>query len=147
MARLKCEELGLPVQLKALGLLYLVATVFSKLDASNDLLVDQVCSHGVLSRVVPGGKDLLAEEESPWCVSFLCTHLFGILLTLRYGIHHMVTSAAQRRDLDGEREREEGYEGSGLYMSRSSTGHVATYLVKEGNVEGEPKRIFESNFL
>ena len=83
---------------------HLITAVLPKLNPPDDLLVDEVCSNRIISWVVPGSKDLLAEEESPRCIALLGTHLLGILLTLRDGVHDMVTSATQGGDLDEERE-------------------------------------------
>ena len=56
------------------------------------LLVYEVCPDWIISGVVPGSEDLFTKEEPPWSVSFLGPHFFGILFTLRYGIHHVVIS-------------------------------------------------------
>jgi hypothetical protein len=77
----------------------LIQSILSKLDAPDDLLVDEICPNRVFGRVVPRSKDLLAEEEPPWSVSLTGSLLFGILLTLGDGVHHMVTSTAQGRYL------------------------------------------------
>lgn len=77
----------------------LVQSILSELDASDDLLVDEVCPNRVIGRVVPRSKDLLAEEEPPWSIPLTGSLLLGILLTLRNGIHHMITSTAQGRHL------------------------------------------------
>ena len=73
----------------------LVHSILSKLDAPDDLLVDEVCPNGILGRVVPRSKDLLAEEEPPWSIPLAGSLLFGVLLTLGDGIHHVITSTAQ----------------------------------------------------
>ena len=74
---------------------YLLTPVFPKLDSSHHLLVDEVRGHVVLRGVVPGCEDLLSKEEPPWGIALLGTLLLGVLLTLRDGIHDMVTAAAQ----------------------------------------------------
>ena len=66
-------------------------------------------AHGVLAGVVPGGEDLLAEEESPWSVPLLGPHLLGVLLALRNGVHHVVIATAQGGHLGRERERGRGW--------------------------------------
>ena len=45
---------------------------------------------------MPWGKDFLTEEQSPWCIAFLSTLLFGILFTLWDSIDHMITTTSQR---------------------------------------------------
>ena len=66
-------------------------------------------AHGVLAGVMPGGEDLLAEEE--WSVPLLGPHLLGVLLALRNGVHHVVIAAAQGGHLG--RERMEGWKEEG----------------------------------
>ena len=65
-------------------------------------MVNEVSADWVIWRVVPGGKYLLAKEQSPWSIPPLCTHFLGVLFTLRDRIHHMVTTTAQGGDLWGE---------------------------------------------
>lgn len=78
---------------------HLVTPILPKLHPSDDLLVNEIGGHVVLTRIVPRGEDLLPEEEPPRRVALLCSLLFGILLTLRHSIHHMVIATPQRRDL------------------------------------------------
>lgn len=73
-----------------------ITTVFSKLDASNDLLINEVCSDSISLGIMPWCKYFLAEEQPPWCITLLCSLLLGVLLTLRYCIHDVVTPTAQR---------------------------------------------------
>lgn len=61
----------------------------------DDLFVDEVCAYLVLLAVVPGGEDLLAEEEAPWCVLLLASPSPLNLLTLGDGVHHMFSATAQ----------------------------------------------------
>lgn len=74
---------------------YLITSVFSKLDASDHLLVDEVGSHWVLARVVPWSKDFFTEEEPPWSIPLLGALFLGVLLTLGNSIHNMVTATPQ----------------------------------------------------
>lgn len=76
-----------------------LTAVLSELHTSYDLLVDEVGGYVVLSGVVPGGEDLLSEEEPPGGVSLLGTLLLSVLFTLRDSVHHMVAAAAQRGHL------------------------------------------------
>lgn len=61
----------------------------------NDLLVDEVGGGTVLGGVVPGRKDLFAEEEPPRGVAFLRSLLLGVLFALRYCIHYVIPTASQ----------------------------------------------------
>ena len=61
---------------------YLVTAILAELDSPDNLLVDKVGAHRVLCRVVPGGANLLAEEQPPGGISLLCPYLLGVLLTL-----------------------------------------------------------------
>lgn len=76
-----------------------LTAILSKLHPSDDLLVNEVWRHIVFSRVVPGGEDLLSEEESPGSIPLLGALLLGVLLTLGYSVHDVVTTAAERRHL------------------------------------------------
>ena len=71
-----------------------------------------MCAHCILTGIVPGSEDLLTEEQPPWSVPLLGTHLFGILFTLGDGIHDVVVSTAQRGHL-GRGEKGEGRENRG----------------------------------
>jgi hypothetical protein len=73
---------------------YLVTTILSELYPPHHLLVDKVSPYWVISGIVPWGKDLLAEEESPWSIPFLCSHFFGILFTLGDSVQDVVTTTA-----------------------------------------------------
>ena len=92
---------------------HLITAVLPKLDPPDNLLIDEVCSNRIISWIVPRSKDLLAEEESPWCVALLGTHLLGVLLTLRDGVHDVVTSTTQGGDLSEEVGRGGGEERRG----------------------------------
>lgn len=72
-----------------------LAAVLSEFHPPDDLLVNEVCGHVVLSRVVPGVEDLLPEEQPPGGVPLLGALLLRILLTLGDGVHHVVAAAAQ----------------------------------------------------
>ncbi len=72
-----------------------VAAVFSELDPSDGLLVDEVRSDLVVSRAVPWREDLLPEEQPPGGVPLLSALLLCILLTLGDGVHYVVAAAAQ----------------------------------------------------
>lgn len=78
---------------------YPITAVLPELDSTDDLLVDKVSGHAVLSRVVPWCEDLFPEEQPPGCIALLSPLLFSILFTLRHCIHHMVLPAAKRRHL------------------------------------------------
>lgn len=52
---------------------YPVTAIFSELDTTYNLLVDQACTHRVKPWVVPRGEDLLPEEETPRRTSLLST--------------------------------------------------------------------------
>lgn len=87
---------------------YLLTSVLPKLDSSHHLLVDEVGGHVVLRGVVPGCEDLFSKEEPPWSVALLCTLLLGVLLTLRNGIHDMVTATAQGGHLRADERQHSG---------------------------------------
>lgn len=91
-------------RLGAAEVAYLVTPVLPKLHPSHDLLIDEIGGHVVLTGVVPGGEDLLPEEEPPRCVALLCSLLLGILLTLGHSIHHVVIATPERGHL-GRAER------------------------------------------
>lgn len=62
-------------------------------------MVNEIGGHVVLTWVVPRSEDLLPEEEPPRRVALLRSLLFGVLLALRHGVHHVVVAAPQRGDL------------------------------------------------
>lgn len=74
---------------------HLITQVLSKLQTVDDLSVDEVCAELILFAVMPGGEDLLAEEETPWSVLFLPSPPLYFLFTLGDGIHHVFSAAAQ----------------------------------------------------
>lgn len=61
----------------------------------NDLFVNELCADLVLFAVMPGGEDLLAEEETPGSVLFLPSSPLYFLLTLGDGIHQMLPATSQ----------------------------------------------------
>ncbi len=61
---------------------HLVTSVFTKLDAPDDLLIDKICRDSVLGWVVPWSKYLLPEEQSPRSIPLLSTLFLCVLLTL-----------------------------------------------------------------
>lgn len=69
--------------------------VLSKLQTVDDLFVDEFGADLVLLAVMPGGEDLLAEEEAPRSVLLLAAFPLHFLLTLGDGVHHVLASAAQ----------------------------------------------------
>lgn len=75
--------------------LHLLTLVLSKLQAVDDLLVDEVCADLVLFTVVPGGENLLTEEETPGSMLLLPSPPLHLLLTLGDCIHHVLPAAAQ----------------------------------------------------
>ena len=75
--------------------LLLLASVLAELDTPHVLLVDEVGGDGVFGGIVPGGKDLLAEEETPGRVALLRALLLGVLLALADGVHDVVAATAQ----------------------------------------------------
>ena len=81
LRNVKCQQMLVPV--------------FSKFDSSDILLVDEVGGDGILGWVVPRAEDFFPEEESPGGVPLLGSLLFGILLALTDGVHHVVTSATK----------------------------------------------------
>lgn len=82
-------------------LAYLLTLVLAIFQSSNDLSVDEVCTDTILAAVMPGGENLFAEVETPGSVLLLPTLPSHLLLTLRYGIHHMLMSTAKRPYLMG----------------------------------------------
>lgn len=79
---------------------HLLTLVLSELQAVDDLLVDEVRADLVLFTVVPGGEDLLTEEQTPGSVLLLASPPLRLLLTLGDGIHHMLPAAAQSPHLE-----------------------------------------------
>ena len=65
----------------------------------DDLLVNEICADLVSIRVMPGGEDFLAEEETPGSMLLLPSSPFHFLLTLGDCIHHMLPAAAKRPHL------------------------------------------------
>lgn len=61
---------------------HLFTLVLSTLQTVDKLFVDEVCAGLVLLAVVPGGEDLLAEEEAPGGMLFLPSSPLNFLLTL-----------------------------------------------------------------
>jgi len=74
---------------------HLIASVLAKFNATNNLLIDEVRSDPIHLGIMPRSKYLFAEEEPPGCVAFHCSLLLGILLTLRDGVHYVITSRAE----------------------------------------------------
>jgi len=77
----------------------LITAVLAELNPSHNLLVDEVRCDSVGLRIVPRRKDLLAEEQSPRRIALRRSLLLGVLFTLRYSVHDVVTTTAQRRNL------------------------------------------------
>lgn len=50
---------------------HLLTTIFSKPDATNDLMVNEICADGILLGVVPGGEDFLPKVKPPRCIAFM----------------------------------------------------------------------------
>ena len=84
---------------------HLLAPILSKLDSSDHLLVYEIGADRVLRRVMPRREYLLAEEEAPGSVALLGAHFLGILLTLGYGVHDVVSLTSKTGDLREQEER------------------------------------------
>lgn len=69
-------------------------------------MVNEIGSDLILGGLVPRRKNLLPKEQPPRRVPFLRPLLFGVLLALRYRIHHVIAAAAQRRNLVEQRDIE-----------------------------------------
>lgn len=54
---------------------HLLTTVFSKADAANDLMVNEISADRILLWIVPGGEDFLPEVEPPGRIAFMCALL------------------------------------------------------------------------
>lgn len=78
---------------------HLLASVLARLDAFDDLSVNEICANRVHGAVVPGRKQLLAKAEPPGDVLFLFALPSHLLLTLRDRIQHVIPAAAQRAHL------------------------------------------------
>jgi len=81
------------------NLSHLVTPVLSKLHTSHHLLINEICCHLIVGRIVPRSENLFTKEQPPRSITFGSTLLFGVLLTLRYGIHHVIATAAEGRHL------------------------------------------------
>ena len=77
---------------------YLVTSVFSKLNSSHDLLVNEISGNSVFTRLVPRSEDFFAEKQPPGGVPLLGSLLLGVLFALANGVHDVVTSTSERRD-------------------------------------------------
>lgn len=71
-----------------------VTAVFSEFDPPDDLLVNEVGGDEVIGGTVPWREDLLPEEQPPGGVPLLGSLFLGVLLALRYGVHHVIISTA-----------------------------------------------------
>lgn len=85
------DRKGMIIQMWA----HLFTLVLAALQPVDKLSVDEVCADRVLLAVVPGGEDLLAEEETPGSVLLLPSSPLHLLLTLGDGVHHVLPPAAQ----------------------------------------------------
>lgn len=135
---------------KTFHISYPIASILPELHPSYDLLVDEVCSYGVPSRVVPGCEDLLPEEQPPGGVTLLSALLFSILLTLRHSVHHVITAAAQRRHLSQHTVcfSTNTIESVCLgYNQRNERRMDHTHLVKERDVKRETEAILKVDLV
>lgn len=82
---------------------HLFTLVLPQLQALDDLSVDELRADLVLHAVVPGGEDLLAEQEAPGCVLLLLASRLHLLLALGDGVHQVLATAAQSPHLEQER--------------------------------------------
>lgn len=82
------------VTIQAIGA-HLLTLVLSRLQAMDDLLVDEVCAELVVTAVMPGGEDLFTEDETPGGVLLLASPPLCVLLTPGDGVHHVLPAAAQ----------------------------------------------------
>lgn len=74
--------------------------VLPRLEASDDLSVDEICADGIYRGIVPGRKQLLAEVESPGGVLLLLALPPHFLLALRDSVHHVLPATAQGPHLE-----------------------------------------------
>lgn len=74
---------------------HLFTLVLSSLQTVDDLFVDELRAGLVLFAVMPGGEDLLAEEETPGSVLLLPSSPLHFLLALRDGVQHVLPATAQ----------------------------------------------------
>ena len=69
---------------------YRITPIFSELDTSDDLLIDEVGSCRIDGRIVPWRENLFPEEQPPWGVLFFGALFFSVLFTLGDGVHYMI---------------------------------------------------------
>lgn len=81
---------------------HLLEVVLAGPDSMEDLAVNELGADGILTWVMPGGEELLPEVEAPGRLALTLTPLLGQLLTLAYGIHHMLAPTAQGPELRPE---------------------------------------------
>lgn len=74
---------------------HLSTLILSQLQTMDDLFVNEVRADLVLSAVMPGGEDLLAEKQTPGSVLLLPSSPLYFLLTLGDGVHDVIPAAAQ----------------------------------------------------
>lgn len=74
--------------------------VLPRLEASDDLSVDEIRADCIYRGIMPGCEQLLAEVESPGGVLLLLALPSHFLLALRDGVHHMPPATAQGPHLE-----------------------------------------------
>lgn len=79
---------------------HLLTDVVSGLDSLDDLSVNQICADRIQGAVVPGCEQLLSDGQSPGGVLLLPALSPHLLLALRHGIKHVLSTAAQRPHLE-----------------------------------------------
>lgn len=81
---------------------HLLKVILARPYSTEDLVVNELSAHRVLSGVMPRGEELLSEVDAPGGLALALSPLSGQLLTLGHSIHHMVTAAAQGPELRPE---------------------------------------------
>lgn len=81
---------------------HLLKVILARPHSPEDLVVNELSAHGVLSGVMPRGEELLPEVDAPGGLALALSPLPGQLLTLGHSIHHMVTAVTQGPELRPE---------------------------------------------
>lgn len=81
---------------------HLLKGVLSRPHSTEDLVINELGAHRVLSGVMPRGEELLPEVDAPGGLALALSPLSGQLLTLGHSIHQMVRAAAQGPELRPE---------------------------------------------
>lgn len=81
---------------------HLLKVILSRPYSVEDLVVNELRAHRVLSGIMPGGEEFLPEVYAPGRLALALAPLSGQLLALGHSVHHMVRATAQGPELRPE---------------------------------------------